>query len=44
LYPDEGHSDPAWNIVPVKLKNQKHIKYHVPRKEVTYLQTSIEKF
>lgn len=25
LYPDEGHSDPAWNTVPVKLKNEKHI-------------------
>jgi hypothetical protein len=34
LYPDEGHSDPAWNSVPVKLKNQKHVKYHV-----TYLYT-----
>jgi hypothetical protein len=38
LYPDEGHSDPAWNTVPVKLKNQKHVstefqgkKYHTCR-------------
>jgi hypothetical protein len=24
LYPDQGHSDAAWNTVPVKLKNQNH--------------------